>query len=321
MTGAPAAKSTGDGVDLDLNCVASFLVLLEEGHFGRAAERLNLTTSALTKRIQRLERQVGVPLVVRGPAGSAATAAGLRFAAYAGPLLRTAESARHAALSNDRHGSRQLTIGVPAGPVEYLSQIGVPQAVRHLRESYPEARVHCRLVPFPELTSSLVTGVVDVLVTSNPVQHPGIISVPLPFTVGRIGIVSRTHELADAGAVDVALFADLPLLATVGAPPEWMSSFYLGDVRPASEARLVMLDINDTAAAATAIAQERATVGLAMPGHFSNESVRMLDLIGVPDLVLHLALRRSDRRRVVADFVSAMQGLRPRRLSPEKDAS
>ena len=54
-------------MDLDLTCVHSWLVLVQEQHFGRAAPRLNLTPSALTKRIQRLERQVGVPLVVRNP--------------------------------------------------------------------------------------------------------------------------------------------------------------------------------------------------------------------------------------------------------------
>jgi DNA-binding transcriptional LysR family regulator len=47
-------------MDLDLSCVASFLVLLDERHYGRAAAKLNLTSSALSKRIQRLERQVGV---------------------------------------------------------------------------------------------------------------------------------------------------------------------------------------------------------------------------------------------------------------------
>ncbi|MEV6865215.1 LysR family transcriptional regulator, partial [Streptosporangium subroseum] len=74
-------------MDLDLGLVADFLVLVKEGHYGRAAVRLHLTSSALTKRIQRLERQLGVVLVERGPAGVfAVTSAGRRFAIAAEPL-------------------------------------------------------------------------------------------------------------------------------------------------------------------------------------------------------------------------------------------
>ena len=56
-------------MELDLGLASSFLVLAEERHYGRAAARLHLTSPALTKRIQRLERQLGVVLLQRGPAG------------------------------------------------------------------------------------------------------------------------------------------------------------------------------------------------------------------------------------------------------------
>ena len=53
---------------MDLGLVASFMTLVDEEHFGRAAARLHLTSPALTKRIQRLERQLGVTLIERGSA-------------------------------------------------------------------------------------------------------------------------------------------------------------------------------------------------------------------------------------------------------------
>jgi DNA-binding transcriptional LysR family regulator len=85
-------------MDLDLSCVASFLVLVEEAHFGRAAALLHLTPSALTKRMQRLERQVGVVLLRRDSTGVAGlTAAGRRFAMEADLLLAAAHAARAAA--------------------------------------------------------------------------------------------------------------------------------------------------------------------------------------------------------------------------------
>ncbi|GII61016.1 hypothetical protein Skr01_11010 [Sphaerisporangium krabiense] len=85
-------------MDLDLGLVADFLVLVQERHYGRAAVRLHLTSSALTKRVRRLERQLGVALVERDPAGVlAVTSAGRRFAAAAVPLIAQAGAARDSA--------------------------------------------------------------------------------------------------------------------------------------------------------------------------------------------------------------------------------
>ena len=84
-------------MDLDLVCVSSYLVLLQERHYGRAAARLHMTSSALTKRVQRLEHQLGVTLLVRDTAGIVGpTPAGTRFASEAGLLLAQATAVRRA---------------------------------------------------------------------------------------------------------------------------------------------------------------------------------------------------------------------------------
>ncbi|MDQ3611020.1 MAG: LysR family transcriptional regulator [Actinomycetota bacterium] len=82
---------------LDLVCVESFLILSEEAHYGRAAARLHITSSTLTKRVQRLERQLKVRLLERGPCGVLAlTPAGTRLGTDAGPLLEHERAAREA---------------------------------------------------------------------------------------------------------------------------------------------------------------------------------------------------------------------------------
>jgi|GEM_PF-3123641 len=61
--------------------VASFLMLIEEENFGRAAARLHITAPTMTKRIQRLEQQLGVNLLERSARGVlGVTGAGRRFA-------------------------------------------------------------------------------------------------------------------------------------------------------------------------------------------------------------------------------------------------
>ncbi len=87
-----SAPHTGDGEhhnlrqfpdrlsSVDLRLVPSFLVLSEELHFGRAAQRLHLAQPALSQQLKRLEAQVGVKLVERSTRRVELTAAGLALA-------------------------------------------------------------------------------------------------------------------------------------------------------------------------------------------------------------------------------------------------
>src|SRR5256885_10643371 len=43
----------------------TFLVLAEELHFGRTAERLHVSTAQVSQTIRKLERRIGVPLFIR----------------------------------------------------------------------------------------------------------------------------------------------------------------------------------------------------------------------------------------------------------------
>jgi len=74
------------GVDLDLHQVRAFVVAADHGHFGRAADAMFLTQQALSKRIARLEDDIGV-LFRRGPTGVTLTPAGARFLTLARNLL------------------------------------------------------------------------------------------------------------------------------------------------------------------------------------------------------------------------------------------
>src|ERR1700733_4544585 len=98
-------------MELDLGLASSFLVLAEEGHYGRAAARLYVTSPALTKRIQRLERPLGGGLLQRGPRRCGPVR--LRCAGPPAPLRPRPGPPRQAA----RQGPSRYTvrIGVPAG--------------------------------------------------------------------------------------------------------------------------------------------------------------------------------------------------------------
>ena len=95
-------------MDLDLAQVRAFVTAAEELHFGRAAGRLFLTQQALSKRIARLERELGVALFTRQARSVRLTEAGRRFLAPARQTLAEADRAVEAA----RDPGRPLRIDV-----------------------------------------------------------------------------------------------------------------------------------------------------------------------------------------------------------------
>ena len=300
-------------MELDIGLIPDLLALAEEGHYGRAAARCHLTASGLSRRIQRLESQVGVTLVSRVPGREPRlTPAGVRFAAAAEPLLAQAAVACHEAREKR---PCLVWLGFPA-ETNFQQHVDLAAVVHAVRLSYPELRVSCLGVPFSHLTSSLLEGRVDLLCTIAPVRHAAVESVPLPFTSPRIGVVGAHHDLADAGGVDAASFAEQPMLYNPDVPPEWMHPFWLGDVRPQRQARLVPIPAQDQGAVLRHTIEGRAVITtLATIGPLLGPRLRVVGLRGAPPLTFYLARRREDRRGAVGALVAALRALPQRELA------
>ena len=102
--GSPGSTSTPSSIGFrDLKW---FLVLIEEQHFGRAAEQLGITQSALAQVVRRMEAELDVPLVRRQSSVAIPTTAGESFAAQIAPLLGGLELAAAEA-------RRAAGVGVP----------------------------------------------------------------------------------------------------------------------------------------------------------------------------------------------------------------
>ena len=82
------------------------LLVFRTGSLSAAADELALSTSAVSQQMSKLEREVGLPLVVRHPKGMRLTDAGLKLAAHA----MTIDNAL-AAACNDMEAFAQLDRG------------------------------------------------------------------------------------------------------------------------------------------------------------------------------------------------------------------
>lgn len=80
---------------MDIELARTFLAIVEVASFVRAAERLNITQTAVSARIKSLEEQLRRPVFVRNKSGASLTAAGEQFLRYAPTLVQFWERARH----------------------------------------------------------------------------------------------------------------------------------------------------------------------------------------------------------------------------------
>lgn len=87
----PAATDTMRGVSLSQ--IRYFVAVAEEGHVGRAAQRLHVAQPALSRQIRALEDEIGTPLFARTPRGMTPLPPGQTFLDHARGILSAVDRA------------------------------------------------------------------------------------------------------------------------------------------------------------------------------------------------------------------------------------
>jgi len=142
---------------MDLKLLRAFLELVETGHYGKAAARLCVTQSTLTKQIQALEAAVGGALFERGRHGARPTALGELLLAEARPLLKLSEEA-DARLRRASAGlTGQLDIGFGISTL-----IAAPALIAGFRQRVPDCRITLNDMASREQHARLSAGRLDV---------------------------------------------------------------------------------------------------------------------------------------------------------------
>ncbi|MFH8344683.1 LysR substrate-binding domain-containing protein [Streptomyces sp. NPDC018045] len=201
---------------MDLRRLSSFLAVVEEEHFGRAASRLFLSPAAVTQHVQQLERELGTRLLDRGNGPVRTTAAGQRLVSHARTLLAAANAAVEDVTEAARRTSAASSLtarGLRVGVMGHGSSEVTPAAVNAFRRARPEVPLKLVELNFTEHCSALREDRVDVAFVRPAIEAEGI-EVDVLTTEQRIVAVPAASRLADAAAtgVRVADVIDLPFL-------------------------------------------------------------------------------------------------------------
>lgn len=301
-----AADRRGAIVRLDLQLLETFLVVVDTGHFGRAAEARFLSAPTVGKQIARLEAQLGEQLLERDPSGHwSATAAGARLAERAEGLLDHERWLRRSV----RGRAGVVVLGYPA-PGDGQAAPAVFSSARRIAQLRdPDLTLAWRRTPLPLLTRWVLDGIVDVQLYAGPVAHRRLLSTLLGFQP-RFAAVRSCDPVAAAGEVTVADLAERPMLYDPDVPADFMSGFWLGDLRTQREARLVCVVARDSRAVLEHVVRGvGVTVVPPLPEQIVPAGVRVLPLLNAEPLAVHAVTRLDDRRREVASAVACLTEL------------
>jgi DNA-binding transcriptional LysR family regulator len=193
---------------VELRHLAALQALAAEGTFGRAAERLGYTQSAISQQIATLERIVGERLVERpgGPRPISLTEAGRL-------LLRHADSivARLQAAQADLEALRSGEAGrLRVGTFQSVGARLLPEIMRRYRGAWPAVDVELSELDDEEIELALERGELDVGFVLLPV---------LDAPLETVELLRDPYVLVVAAGSPLAERERTPALAEIGAEP------------------------------------------------------------------------------------------------------
>jgi DNA-binding transcriptional LysR family regulator len=156
---------------MDVVLARTFLEVVASGSFVAAAERLNLTQTAVSARIRALEDQLGRRLFVRNKAGARLTPAGERLIRHATTLIQVWERARQeVALPSGREE------GVSVGGELSLWQPLLADWLVWMHRECPDIALRAEVDSPARLIDRVQDGALDLAVVYNPPQRTDLVN-------------------------------------------------------------------------------------------------------------------------------------------------
>lgn len=152
--------------NLDLTALRSFVAIADAGGVTRAAGFLNLTQSAVSMQIRRLEDSLGVELLDRSARKVVPTAAGEHMLSYARRMLSLNDEVYGLLTKAQFEG--ELTLGVPHDIV----YPAIPQVLQRFAMDFPKVKVRLLSSFTRVLKAQFARGECDLIVTTEDGVDP-----------------------------------------------------------------------------------------------------------------------------------------------------
>ncbi len=147
--------------NLDVTTLRSFVAVADMGGVTRAAGQLNLTQSAVSMQMKRLEEMLGIGLLDRSNRTIALTTPGEQFLGYARRMVALNDEAM-AKLTHQSHEG-EIMLGVPHDIVYPI----VPRVLQRFSAEFPRMKVHLATTNTRDLKERFMQGECEVILTTE----------------------------------------------------------------------------------------------------------------------------------------------------------
>ncbi|SEG36610.1 transcriptional regulator, LysR family [Bryocella elongata] len=192
----------------ELKQLHSFLVLAEELHFGRAAKRLHMTQSPLSRQIQLLEHSLQSPLFKRNNRNVQLTPAGLAFRHEARQILALAENAVTVVRHHSQGRAGRLRMGFTAGS----SYRHLPKLLSFASHELKELEIVLREMVTTQQMEALNAHQIDVGLGRQPPNPPEIGGIRIARERMLLAVPS-THPLAQQTSLRIEDLRGMPIIS------------------------------------------------------------------------------------------------------------
>jgi len=177
---------------MELRHLRYFLVMADELHFARAADRLHIEQSPLSRAIKVLEEDLGVTLFERNTTGTRITLAGRILVDHAKRILTLLDQMKACADAVRAGIGAQLRLGL----LESFTQPRLPALIALNRREEPDVEVSLHEMPFSEQVKSLRNGLLDVALSWASADVEGLVKEKL-WTDALAVVLPAHHRLAE----------------------------------------------------------------------------------------------------------------------------
>jgi len=197
-------------LQLDVESLRTYLTVLDTGGMTRAAERLNLTQSAVSWKIKRLEERVGRPLLIRDGHDVRPTRDGRALLDDARTIVELHDGAVW------RLRSPELSGKIKLGSNEEIDAIDIAALLGRFKRSHPNATIEFVIDHTERLATLVDTGQIDVAlmqVTDRQLRDDDTL-----LWTDDLHWVTSAEWTYDEGTVPLVTFGDLCFYRTLSEP-------------------------------------------------------------------------------------------------------
>ena len=183
---------------MDIRFLTTFIEVAKTRHFGKAAENLYLTQSAVSARIKLLEEYFHTTLFIRQRNSIQLTQSGEKLLPYAKQLCTTLNEAK-------QELQIQSSEYVVCGATQLASELFLPQVLSHLHNKFPDWSVKAEVLTLDSLSRQLHERVTDLAFSTEPLKSEEVNSDVLlekKLALYRVGTQTNTIDAVDFVAID-----------------------------------------------------------------------------------------------------------------------